>query len=82
MPLTPRVTSTTAELWLRATEPDPPPLHPLVLEPGEAGMIGFGFAPTAAPGQSVTGFLSIDAWDSVTHFGTEVLDIPYAYGVR
>jgi hypothetical protein len=77
----PSVTSSTGDPWLRATESDPPPLHPLVLQPGETGTIDVGFAPSAAPGWRVTGFLSIDTYDSVTHFGTVVREIPYAYRV-
>jgi hypothetical protein len=77
----PAVTSSTGDFWLSATEPTPPSFRPLVLQPGQTGTISISISPTQAAGQTVSGFLDIDSWDPVVHFGTELVEIPYAYTV-
>jgi hypothetical protein len=79
-PFDPTVTSTTGDAWLRSVGAAGP-FTPLVLAPGQSGMIAVTITPTARPGTVVRGTLEVDTFDPLTSSGDQAALLPYTYRV-
>jgi hypothetical protein len=80
------VTSTTGDGWLQSINPSAT-FSPLVLAPGQRGVIEVTITPSGAPGSVVAGTLYVDDFTSdVPPYGQvsgdELAAIPYAYRIR
>jgi hypothetical protein len=74
------VTSTTGDVWAQSVNPAAP-YSPLTLGPGQTGTITLTFAPNAASGTVVHGFIGVDTLNLATASGDELVNIPYSYKV-
>lgn len=77
----PAVTASTGDRWLRAVTPNAP-YTPLVLAPGQSGVITARITPSGRHGQVVRGTLHLDDFNEYTHNGDEIAAIPYSYTIR
>jgi hypothetical protein len=56
--------------------------NPLILAPGESGIITVTLTPNAAAvGSSVSGYLYVDTFNPNTFYGDEVVRVPYSYTI-
>jgi hypothetical protein len=84
-PFDPAVTSPTGDLWLASGNPATQ-ISPVVINPGQTGVINVTIKPSATPGTIVSGKLYVDDYlDNVPPYGLttgdELADIPYSYTV-
>jgi hypothetical protein len=80
------VTSTTGDAWLQAVNPGSS-FSPMVLNPGQSGVIDVTITPSGAPGSVVRGTLYVDNFVSTVPpygqaGGDELAAIPYGYRIR
>lgn len=75
------VSSSTGDIWQQTVNAASAPFTPLILAPGETGLITVVFMPGAAPGTVVRGTLEVSTFNPVTTSGDQVLSVPYAYRV-
>jgi len=82
----PAVTSTTGDLWLAATNPAAT-FSPIVLNPGQTGIIDVIITPSGASGTVVKGALYVDDFVSFVSpygqiSGDELAVLPYEYVIK
>jgi hypothetical protein len=76
----PALSASTGDRWLRTVRADAP-YRPLVLAPGQSGVITVRIVPTGKPGAQVRGTLFVDDFNEYTHNGDELTGIPYSYTI-
>jgi hypothetical protein len=76
----PALSASTGDRWLRTVRADAP-YRPLVLAPGQSGVITVRIVPTGKPGAQVRGTLFVDDFSAATGSGDELTGIPYSYTI-
>lgn len=68
-------------MWLATVRPDPPKFTPLVLDPGETGIITVTITPRGPKGTVVSGVLCLDDFNEFSGTGDELKAFPYTYTI-